>query len=478
MIKEGVLDYLKTTVKDIREENRLKNFSPFEKQIYFYQKGYDKTDKRLQQYINDFRYYYKAVHDQSVKNLKNKEILNFLTKHYYEDIMPTLSGLFKNKILSHGSNDLKSLDVIDIDKHIGSGSKNKGHYGKGFYLTSSRKASKHYGLTQPIVLNDINKPFYIIPGYESYYDAPDFEGMDIRVRVNLSDLPPEEIENFDHELKGGKPYYQVAHAQGVPKLDKSWKQNGIKNAKIDLYHKLENHFQIGNVAIKKLLDNAEITIKELPGFAGLTGSKVVDNAYQEGKYDLIVTNKNTSGVGADRFMDSEVVVKDPTQVVSLFPNYDLITMSDLSSLSRDLTNPAIHNESAEKKEKILYSAVVLNEESRNKLLALMRLCVEVPEDWKRLAHHMTIVFKEGLPEELRDDLNEDVTLTVKSIGVSDGAIAASVEGYPSTKDNPHITLAIPPNGKPDNSNYIEDWKDVEDEILLQGKVSEIKPTYS
>ena len=108
----------------------------------------------------------------------------------------------------------------------------------------------------------------------------------------------------------------------------------------------------------------------------------------------------------------------------------------------------------------------------------MRLCVDVPEDWKRLAHHMTIVFKEGLPEELRDDLNEDVTLTVTSIGVSDDAIAVGVEGYPSTKDNPHITLAIPPNGKPVNSNDIEDWRDVEDEILLRGKVSEIRPTYS
>lgn len=477
MIKEGVLDYLTTTVKNIREENRLNNFSPFEKQIYFYQKEYNKTDKRLKQYINDFRYYYKAVHDQSVKNLKNKEILNFLTRHYYEDIVPTLSGIFKNKILSHGSNDLKSLDVIDIDQYIGGSSKNKGHYGKGFYLTSSRKAARHYGLTQPIVLNDINKPFYIIPGDESYYDAPDFNGMDISIRVNLADLSPKEIENLDYELKAGKPYYQVAHAQGVPKLDKSWKQNGIKDAKTDLYHKLETHFNIGNIAIKKLLDNAEITIKELPGFAGLTGSKVVDNAYEEGKYDLIITNRNTSGVGADRFMDAEVVVKDPTKVVSLFPSYNLITMSNLSSINRDLTNPAIHNES-EKKEKILYSAVVLDEESRDKLLALMRLYVEVPEDWKKLAYHMTIIFKDGLPAELKDDLNEDVTLTVKTIGVSDNAIAVAVEGYPSTKDNPHITLAIPPDGKPVNSNDIKDWRDVENEILLIGKVSEIRPTYS
>jgi len=132
----------------------------------------------------------------------------------------------------------------------------------------------------------------------------------------------------------------------------------------------------------------------------------------------------------------------------------------------------------ESKDKVLYSAVVLDEESKNKLFALMRVCVDVPEDWKRLAHHMTIVFKEGLPQELKDDLNKDVTLTVKSIGVSDDAIAVGVEGYPSNNPIPHITLAIPPDGKPVNSNEIEDWRDVENEILLNGKVSEIRPSYS
>ena len=132
----------------------------------------------------------------------------------------------------------------------------------------------------------------------------------------------------------------------------------------------------------------------------------------------------------------------------------------------------------ESKDRVLYSGIILDEDSRDKVLALMRLCVEVPEDWKRLAHHMTIVFKEGLPKELKDDLNKDVTLTVKSIGVSDDAIAVGVEGYPSNNPIPHITLAIPPDGKPVNSNEIEDWRDVENEILLNGKVSEIRPSYS
>ena len=486
MIKEGVLDYLKTTIKDMREGNRLKNFSPFEKQIYFYQKGYDKVEKRLSKYVGDFRYYYSRVYKQEMRNLTNKEILRFLSKHYLEDIAPNLSGLFKHRILAHGSNDLSKLDVIDIDKYAGSSIGNKGHFGKGFYLSSDRRVANHYGAPQPIVLNNIQKPFYIIPGNKNYYGSHDFEGMNIRVFVDFLNLPEEEIEKFKEEgydhiyksVKEGKSHWQVAYAQGIPALDKSWKQNGIKDAKKDLKHKLKSHYNFDDGVIKKLLDNARVEIEEMRDYAGLTGSKVVDNVYDQGKHDLIITNKNTSGVGGDRFMDAEVAVKDPTQVVSLFPNYDLITMSNLSSIKRDLTSPAIHNESEEKKEKILYSAVVLDEDSRDKLLALMRLCIDVPEDWKRLGHHMTIVFKEGLPEELRNDLNKDVTLTVKSIGVSDDAIAVGVEGYPSTKDNPHITLAIPPNGKPVNSNYIEDWRDVENEILLNGKVSEIRPSYS
>ena len=83
-----------------------------------------------------------------------------------------------------------------------------------------------------------------------------------------------------------------------------------------------------------------------------------------------------------------------------------------------------------------------------------------------------------MPQELKDDLNKDVTLTVKSIGVSDDAIAVGVEGYPSNNNIPHITLAIPPAGKAVNSNYIEEWRPVDEEILLNGKVSEITPSYS
>lgn len=128
----------------------------------------------------------------------------------------------------------------------------------------------------------------------------------------------------------------------------------------------------------------------------------------------------------------------------------------------------------ESKDKILYSAVVLDEESRDKVLALLRLCVDVPPDWKKIAHHMTIVFKEGLPHQLQNDIDKNVTLKINTIGISEDAIAVGVEGYPSKNNTPHITVAIPPEGKAVNSNYIKDWRPVEEEILLNGKVSEIR----
>jgi hypothetical protein len=87
---------------------------------------------------------------------------------------------------------------------------------------------------------------------------------------------------------------------------------------------------------------------------------------------------------------------------------------------------------------------------------------------------MTIAFKEELPPHLKKDLDEVVSLTVKSIGVSDDAIAVEVEGYPSQKEIPHITVAIPPEGRPVNSNNIKDWQPVEGQLIVKGKVSEIR----
>ncbi len=73
VIKEGIRNYLSNTVKGIKEKNRLKEMSNFEKQIYFYQQGYDVLDKRFKDYINDFRYYLSKIKQGQVKSSKVKE---------------------------------------------------------------------------------------------------------------------------------------------------------------------------------------------------------------------------------------------------------------------------------------------------------------------------------------------------------------------------------------------------------------------
>lgn len=119
--------------------------------------------------------------------------------------------------------------------------------------------------------------------------------------------------------------------------------------------------------------------------------------------------------------------------------------------------------------KIHYSAVVLTDTSR--MILLETFDEDIPMDWKKIAHHMTIVFGEEVPN--KHDLGKEVELTVTEFGVSDMAIAVKVIGYPSKNAIPHVTLAVNPDGgKPVMSNQITDWYTVEP-LKIFGVVSEI-----
>jgi predicted kinase len=119
---------------------------------------------------------------------------------------------------------------------------------------------------------------------------------------------------------------------------------------------------------------------------------------------------------------------------------------------------------------ISYTGVVLDEESKSKLLSAFGQYI--PDGWNKIAHHMTITFGKGL--ENKDELGKTVELTTQKIGVSDMAIAVEVDGYESKNKIPHITLAINPDGgKPVMSNDITDWKTT-DKIKVFGIVTEVK----
>lgn len=123
-----------------------------------------------------------------------------------------------------------------------------------------------------------------------------------------------------------------------------------------------------------------------------------------------------------------------------------------------------------KQSDILYSAVVLDEGSRAALLS--RVEDVIPNDWKLIAHHMTIVFGKPVPNQ--EDLGKQVTLTVTELGLSDMAMAVRVDGYPSNNNIPHITIAINPDGgKPVMSNDITNWRKIKP-FNIMGVVTEIK----
>lgn len=128
----------------------------------------------------------------------------------------------------------------------------------------------------------------------------------------------------------------------------------------------------------------------------------------------------------------------------------------------------------EKKPKILFSGIFLDEKSRSKLLTA--LGHKIPEGWEVIAEHMTVAFGKGFPEELQNFVGANVELRATEIGISDMAIAVKVEGFPSSNEIPHITLGVNrvAGGKPVMSNNITNWVKLENYINLSGIGKEVK----
>lgn len=120
--------------------------------------------------------------------------------------------------------------------------------------------------------------------------------------------------------------------------------------------------------------------------------------------------------------------------------------------------------------KVSYSAVVLENESRQRILNHL----SIPNDWKVICHHMTIKMGE-LPENLKEKIGHYVTLQVTKLGKSDLALAVGVETSLSQNVIPHITVAINAlNGaKPKDSNAIQDWTMLDEPFTVKGRVEEV-----
>ena len=101
--------------------------------------------------------------------------------------------------------------------------------------------------------------------------------------------------------------------------------------------------------------------------------------------------------------------------------------------------------------------------------------INIPSDWRKYAHHMTIVYNnkskiaQAWAKETNIRLGEDVLLTATHVGVSDKAIAIIVKGEMTANNIPHITIACSPTGKPVDSNKITNWKEI-DPFTIDGRI--------
>ena len=124
---------------------------------------------------------------------------------------------------------------------------------------------------------------------------------------------------------------------------------------------------------------------------------------------------------------------------------------------------------------VSYSGIVLDKESRQKLLSL-----PIPEGWEPIAHHMTITMgplKDSLAEVYK--VGDMMNLSVVALGQDERAMAVKVKP-PAPISNrisfPHVTVAVnrAAGGKPLHSNRIpeENFKPQET-IFLSGVVTEV-----
>ena len=127
----------------------------------------------------------------------------------------------------------------------------------------------------------------------------------------------------------------------------------------------------------------------------------------------------------------------------------------------------------------IYIGIFLDKESSTKLMNALH--DYIPNGWKVYCHHMTLAFNDCSDNAQKfynfysPHFGEKCTLQVVGCGISDKALAVQVSSPCETSNKiPHITVAVAPNGKPVDSNYITNWMNVNDGLTLKGIINEFK----
>ena len=121
---------------------------------------------------------------------------------------------------------------------------------------------------------------------------------------------------------------------------------------------------------------------------------------------------------------------------------------------------------------ISYTGVILDNKSRSLLAKAFKS--QLPSGWDWVCHHMTITLG-ALPNEAKNLIDQEVTLTVEKLGISDMAMAVAVSGFVTKNEIAHITLGVntKEGGKPMMSNKITKWTPVE-HFTVTGNIEEIE----
>ena len=125
----------------------------------------------------------------------------------------------------------------------------------------------------------------------------------------------------------------------------------------------------------------------------------------------------------------------------------------------------------------MYTAIVLDEESHNKMVKL----VGDSKNWEVIAHHMTVnMGKLNETFNSREILGQRVKMVVDAVASDHRVMAARVlttePTVKSANKTTHVTLMVNRSlgGKPFHSNELNEWLDLADPIEIFGVVEEIK----
>jgi hypothetical protein len=206
-----------------------------------------------------------------------------------------------------------------------------------------------------------------------------------------------------------------------------------------------------------IIDNTNIRASEAKNY--------VESALKLGYSDdnIKFVEIGTGGLLAEQLAERNTHGVPLDKIKSMIQAYE---SAGLMNLNKVLESKPMHSQK-------LFASLVLDKDSKSDLLKLTNQYI--PEGWKVIAHHMTINFGNGLPDNLKDDLGEVKEITAYEIGISEMVIAIKVRDYHSDNEIPHITIAVnPKGGKPVMSNDIEVWEPLPEEIKLSGVISEEK----